>query len=66
MSDTLIHRLTRMLDGCLDTLDAAARVEAKRETGKNMRQITAQLRAERARALVAEATAFLDPQEDDQ
>ena len=51
----LIRRLAMLLDACQDDLDRKAEAEKRRETGKPLRQITAQQRAEAARKLVAEA-----------
>ena len=57
--DELMVRLTLMLDGCQELLDAAAERERIRELGKPMRQITMQQRAENARKLVSESAEAL-------
>ena len=49
------HELDKLLDAALPLMEAEAQRERAREQFKPMRKITAQLRAERARALVAEA-----------
>lgn len=55
----MMRRLAVMLDACDEALEVAAKAEARREAGKAMRQVTAKLRHERARKLVAEAFAML-------
>lgn len=55
----LIRRLAMLLDAALEDLDRAAERERRAETGKPMRQITKQQRAEAARKAVAEADEYL-------
>jgi hypothetical protein len=49
------HELALLLTAALPLMEAEARRERAREQFKPIRKITAQRRAERARALVAEA-----------
>lgn len=50
------ERAILLLDASLDALDAAASLEARREAGKPMRQITEQQRAKHAREFVCDMT----------
>jgi len=49
-----MHRMIMLLDAADDALTAAANAEHHRESGKSIRQITAQDRAKATRLLVAE------------
>lgn len=52
-----IRQLTLILDAALPLLDRAAANEFRRESGRALRQVTAQDRAKRARKLIEDVTA---------
>ena len=54
VDDYDMHRMIMLLDAADDALTAAANAEHHRESGKSIRQITAQDRAKATRLLVAE------------
>ena len=54
VDDYDMHRMIMLLDAADDALTAAANAEHHRESGKYIRQITAQDRAKATRLLVAE------------
>ena len=54
VDDYDMHRMIMLLDAADDALTAAANAEHHRESGKSIRQITAQDRAKVTRQLVTE------------
>jgi len=54
VDDYDMHRMIMLLDAADDALTAAANAEHHRESGKSIRQITAQDRAKATRQLVTE------------
>ena len=54
VDDYDMHRMIMLLDAADDALTAAANAEHHRESGKSIRQITAQDRAKATRQMVTE------------
>ena len=54
VDDYDMHRMIMLLDAADDALTAAANAEHRRESGKSIRQITAQDRAKVTRQMVTE------------
>ena len=48
-----LFRMVILLDAAQEALDAAAKLEERRERGKKLRETTRQLRAERTKEFVA-------------